>query len=63
LKSVFVYASFWAACPLRLGACKSYQGTDRADRVIGVDAINTFVICMMVLFGAAYHEILYIDMP
>ena len=31
------------------------------DRVVGVDTINTIVIVGMVIFGAAYEEIIYID--
>ena len=31
------------------------------DRVVGVDTINTIVIVGMVVFGAAYNEIIYID--
>ena len=31
------------------------------DRVVGVDTINTIVIVCMVVFGAAYGEVIYID--
>lgn len=31
------------------------------DRVVGVDTINTIVIVSMVIFGAAYEEVIYID--
>lgn len=31
------------------------------DRVVGVDTINTIVIVGMVIFGAAYEEVIYID--
>ena len=31
------------------------------DRVVGVDTINTIVIVGMVIFGAAYNEVIYID--
>ena len=31
------------------------------DRVVGVDTINTIVIVGMVVFGAAYNEVIYID--
>jgi len=31
------------------------------DRVVGVDTINTIVIVGMVVFGAAFREIIYID--
>ena len=31
------------------------------DRVVGLDTINTLVIVLMVLFGAYYKEVIYID--
>jgi multicomponent Na+:H+ antiporter subunit F len=31
------------------------------DRVVGIDTINTIVIVGMVIFGAAYEEVIYID--
>jgi len=31
------------------------------DRVVGIDTINTIVIVSMVIYGAAYEEIIYID--
>ena len=37
------------------------KGPTAADRVVGLDAVNTIVIISMVLFGAIYNEIFYID--
>ncbi len=31
------------------------------DRVVGLDTINTLVIAAMIIFGAAFDEIIYID--
>ena len=31
------------------------------DRVVGIDTINTIVIVGMVIFSAAYNEVIYID--
>ncbi len=31
------------------------------DRAVGVDTINTIVIVCMVVFGAAYEMVIYID--
>ena len=31
------------------------------DRVVGIDTINTIVIVGMVILGAAYEEVIYID--
>ena len=31
------------------------------DRVVAMDTINTLVIAGMILFGAAFEEVIYID--
>jgi len=36
-------------------------GPTAPDRVVGVDTINTIVIVGMVIFGAAYEMVIYID--
>jgi len=37
------------------------KGPTAPDRVVGLDTVNTIVIVSMVLFGAIYNEIIYID--
>lgn len=37
------------------------KGPTAPDRVVGLDTINTIIIVCMVLFGAAYQEVIYID--
>ncbi len=61
VETIFTYASFALLALCGLALVRVIKGPTAPDRVIGVDAINTFVICMMVLFGAAYHEPIYID--
>ncbi len=36
-------------------------GPTAPDRVVGLDTINTLVIVSMVVFGAAYEAVIYID--
>lgn len=36
-------------------------GPTAPDRVVGLDTINTIVIVSMVVFGAAFEEVIYID--
>ena len=61
VETLFLYASFVLLALCGLALVRVIKGPTAPDRVIGVDTINTFVICMMVLFGAAHHEIIYID--
>jgi len=50
-----------------LGLCsvltliRVFLGPTAPDRVVGVDTLNTIVIVGMVVFGAAYREVIYID--
>ena len=37
------------------------RGPTAPDRIVGLDTINTIVIVLMVVFGAAFNEVIYID--
>jgi len=37
------------------------KGPTAPDRVVGLDTINTIVIISMVIFGAAFRDVIYID--
>ncbi len=37
------------------------KGPTAPDRIVGLDTINTIVISGMVIFGAAFREVIYID--
>ena len=37
------------------------RGPTAPDRVVGLDTVNTIVITSMVIIGAAYNEIIIID--
>ena len=37
------------------------KGPTAPDRIVGLDTINTIVISSMVVFGAAFGEVIYID--
>jgi len=37
------------------------RGPTAPDRIVGLDTINTIVIVGMVAFGAAFSEVIYID--
>ena len=37
------------------------RGPTAPDRAVGLDTVNTIVIVSMVIFGAIYNEIIYID--
>ena len=37
------------------------KGPTAPDRVVGLDTINTIVIVGMVIYGAAFRDVIYID--
>ena len=37
------------------------RGPTAPDRIVGLDTINTIVIVLMVVFGAAFNEVIYVD--
>ncbi len=38
-----------------------FLGPTVGDRVVAVDTINTFVVAILILLGAAYRRTIYID--
>jgi multicomponent Na+:H+ antiporter subunit F len=37
------------------------KGPTAPDRIVGLDTVNTIIIVSMVIFGAIYDEVIYID--
>jgi len=44
-----------------MAAIRIVKGPTAPDRVVGLDTINTIVIVSMVIFGAVFQEVIYID--
>ena len=44
-----------------LAVIRIVLGPTAPDRVVGLDTVNTIVIVSMVIFGAAFQEVIYID--
>ena len=37
------------------------SGPTVADRLVGLDTVNTLIVAIMIILGAAYDQIIYID--
>lgn len=48
--------AFILACMLRLGI-----GPTAADRAVALDTVNTLVVATMVLLGAAFNQVVLLD--
>lgn len=46
---------------MTFGVIRIIFGPTVPDRVVGLDTINTLVIATMIVLGAAYGEVIYID--
>jgi multicomponent Na+:H+ antiporter subunit F len=56
----FIAAAIMAALML-LALVRVIKGPTPADRVVGLDAINSLVVASMIVLGAAYRQIIFID--
>ena len=56
---------FYSALIVMIGAflcvLRVLLGPTVPDRVVGVDTLNTLIVAGMVLLGAAYDRVIYID--
>ena len=54
-------ALIFLALSVVMALIRIIRGPTPPDRVVGLDTINTIVIVSMVIFGAAFNEVIYID--
>jgi len=57
----FFYAALIIAIGGLICVLRAMIGPTVPDRVVGVDTLNTIVVALMVLLGAAYDRTIYID--
>ena len=53
-------AIFLAVCML-IVLVRLFLGPTHPDRLVGLDTLNSLVIVYMVILGAAFKEVIYID--
>lgn len=56
----FIAATAMVALML-ISLIRVIKGPTPADRVVGLDAINSLVVASMIVLGAAYQQIIFID--
>ncbi|MFO7676962.1 MAG: cation:proton antiporter [Thermoplasmatota archaeon] len=57
----FMIVFFALALCIIMALIRVIKGPTAPDRIVGLDTINTIVIVLMVLFGAAFKQVIYID--
>lgn len=60
METFFIVAIFLLIFMI-FGVIRIVLGPTAPDRVVGLDTINTLVIAAMIILGAAYDEVIYID--
>jgi multicomponent Na+:H+ antiporter subunit F len=53
-------AIFLAVCIL-IVLVRLFLGPTQPDRLVGLDTLNTIVVVTMVILGAAFEEVIYVD--
>ena len=61
ITDIFIIVAVLIALWIALALIRVLRGPTAPDRVVGMDTINTLVIAAMLLFGAAFNEVIYID--
>ncbi len=56
----FLAAVFLAVCII-IALVRVFLGPTVPDRIVGLDTINTIVVVLMVILGAAFKEMILID--
>ncbi|NPA48215.1 MAG: cation:proton antiporter [Thermococci archaeon] len=57
----FFYAALLTAIAGLITMLRMLIGPTVPDRVVGLDTLNTIVVALMILLGAAYDRTIYID--
>ena len=61
LMSFFLFTGVLITAFIILPLFRLIVGPTIPDKVIALDTINTYIVAAMILFGAAFEEIIYID--
>lgn len=59
--SAFLITALFLGFYLIFGLIRVAAGPTVADRIVGVDTINTLVVALMVLLSVVYKEVVFID--
>ncbi len=46
---------------IALSIIRVAAGPTAADRVVGLDTINTIVVALMIILSVAYNQLIYVD--
>lgn len=61
LMNLFLFTGVLITAFMILPLFRLILGPTMPDRVVALDTINTYIVAAMILYGAAFEEIIYID--
>ena len=61
LATEFLIALILLFIGIIMAGVRIIKGPTAPDRIVGLDTVNTIIIVSMVIFGAIYNEVIYID--
>lgn len=61
LMNLFLFTGVLITAFMILPLFRLILGPTIPDRVVALDTINTYIVAAMILYGAAFEEIIYID--
>jgi len=61
LTSKFIWVAIILVLLIFVGLIRAILGPTIPDRVVALDLINTLIIAILVMLGAAFKEIIYMD--
>lgn len=57
----YIIVSLFLLLSIFLSLIRVIMGPTAPDRIVGIDTINTIIISGMVVFGAVFQAVIYID--
>ncbi len=57
----YIIVSLFLLLSIFLSLIRVIKGPTAPDRIVGIDTINTIIISGMVVFGAVFQAVIYID--
>ena len=59
--TIWLFSVLFMVALMLLAMIRIFKGPTSADRVVGLDAVNTLVVAAMIVLGVVFRQIVFID--
>ena len=59
--TIWIFTVLFMVALMLLAMVRLVKGPTSADRVVALDAINTLVVAAMIVLGAAFQQVVFVD--